>query len=68
MDYSQKQRSAPTSKMPHSALNYPLVPALIDEFSLVITTIWILPIIKETIEGWIEFLGILRAIFLHFAL
>ena len=38
--------------MPHSLLaSLPIIPALIDEASRVVTTIWILPYVKDTAEG-----------------
>lgn len=37
-----------------------IIHALVDEASRVVTTIWILPYVKDTVMGWIQLLAILR--------
>ena len=47
--------------MPHSALaSLPILPVILDEATRVITIIWVLPWIKDTVEGWMQLVAILH--------
>ena len=58
--------SAPMS--PSLLTSLPMVPALVDEASRVVTTIWILPWMDDTTIRLIEVLAFIRQVFLHFAI
>jgi hypothetical protein len=39
---------------------HPILPALLDEAYRVLATLWVVPWIKDTVEGWMEIVAILN--------
>lgn len=59
------RRTSPyTPKMDHPLLAaLPIVSSIFDEAYRVALTIWVLPWAKDTVDGWIQILIFLRAVF-----
>jgi hypothetical protein len=44
----------------HESILSPLLPALLDETYRVGATIWLVPWVKETVEGWMQLVAIIN--------
>jgi hypothetical protein len=44
----------------HPLTALPILPSMLDEAQRVLITIWVVPLVKETVEGWMELVAILQ--------